>query len=72
MADAEHPLVAAHAADAAAHLVRERLEREPVIRCGERGAETVARAVLRLRGEKRVNRLLEAAGEELLVAGEGN
>ena len=70
MTDAEHPLIAPHAADAAADLVSERLEGEPVIGGGERGAEAVAGAVGGLRGEEGVSRLLEAAIQKLFVATE--
>ena len=68
MAHAKHPLIAAHRADAAPHLIGERLESEPVIRGGERAAQRVARSVGLLRGGENLDRLLETALEQLLVA----
>ena len=69
---AEHPLVAAHGAHAAAHLIGEGLEREPVIRRRQRAGDGVARAVALLQREEFINRLLEAALQQMLVALEGN
>ena len=67
---AEHPLVAAHAADAAPHLVGQRLEGEPVVGVGERGGQPVARALPGLEREEGVDRFLEPPMEQLLVAAE--
>ena len=68
MAHAEHPLVAAHGADAAADLVGQRLEGEPMIGRGQGGAEPVARTLRLLVGEEGVDGLLETAVEKLLKA----
>jgi len=66
MSHAEHPLVATHRADAAAHLVGQRLEGEAVVGRGQGRAEPVGRPVRLLVAEKGVDRLLEPPAEELL------
>ncbi len=65
MTDAEHPLVAADRADAAADLVGERLEPEVVIGGSERAGDAVGRRA----PEEDVNGFLEAAVEEMFVPG---
>ena len=45
VAHAEHPLVAAHRAHAPAHLVGQRLERQPVVGRRQRAADGVTRAL---------------------------
>src|SRR5206468_11362380 len=45
MAHAEHPLVAADRAHAAAHLIGQRLEGQPMIRRGEGAAERIVWAL---------------------------
>ena len=72
MAHAEHPLVAAHGAHAAAHLVRERLEADALIHRGQRAGNRVARAGDFLNGKKLFQRLLKPALEQMLKALEGN
>jgi len=72
MAHAEHPLVAAHRTHAPADLVRQRLEPEPVVRRRQRAGDGIARAFRLLHGQKLVQGLLEAALEQMLVAGEGD
>lgn len=72
VADAKHPLVTAHGADAAADLVGERLEGEAVVGGGEGGGEAVAGSLLALGGEERIDGFLETTGEQLFVAAEGN
>jgi hypothetical protein len=58
---AEHPLVAAYAAHAAAHLVRQRLESEGFVAGGEGARDGGTGAALRLRGQEEIDGLLEAA-----------
>src|SRR5262245_57381709 len=67
MPHAEHPLVAAHGADAAADLIRECLERKPMICRSECGRERVARPVRFLRGLKKFDRILEPPRKQMLV-----
>ena len=73
MADAEHPLVAAHRAHAAAHLVGQGLEaqrrdsRRPARWRWRRSAPSRG-----LRGQEDVDGLFEAALQQVGVAGEGN
>ena len=68
MADAEHPLVAAHRAHAAPHLVGQGLEGQPVIGLGQRAGEALAGPVLRLLAQEDVDGFLEAAQEQVAVA----
>ncbi len=72
VAHAEHPLVAAHAAHAAADLVGQRLEREFLIGCGQGAGNPVARAALLLGFEKHVDGFLEAAFQQIFITLEGN
>ena len=67
MAHAEHPLVAAHRAHAAADLVGQRLERQPVIGCRQRAGDGVAGAFGLLHGQEMIDRFLEPALEQMLV-----
>ena len=60
------------AADAAADLVGERLEREPVIRRGEGRRERVRRAARFLRRLKNFDRVFKTALEQMLVAVKGD
>src|SRR5262249_46852796 len=69
---AKHPLVAAQAADAAADLAGQRLEGQLVVRGGQRAGEGVAGAGPALGGEEAVDGLIEAAPQQLLIAGEGD
>ena len=68
MADAEHPLVAAHRAHAAPDLIGQGLEAQAVIGFGQRTGDGVRGAVCRLHGEKAVDGLFKAALEEVGVA----
>src|ERR1051326_2569971 len=68
MAGAEHPLVAADAAHAAAHLIGKRLEGERAITGGERARDGRARAAPVERGEEGIERFLEAALQQVGVA----
>src|SRR5581483_301240 len=72
MSHAKHPLVAAHAAHAAAHLVRESLKAKPIISAGQRARDGITGALLLLNGEKMFNRLLEPALQQVFVTLEGN
>jgi len=58
---AEHPLIAAHGTDAAADLVGERLDTEPIIGSGERAGDGVVGAIGGLRGEKFFDGFFETA-----------
>ena len=55
VADAEHPLVAAHRAHAAAHLVGQGLEAEAVVGRGQGAGDGVARAVRGLRAARKTS-----------------
>ena len=68
MARAKHPLVAAHRAHAAPHLVGQRLKAEPVIRRGQRARNGGARPVRGLRRQEDVDRLFEPALQQMFVA----
>ncbi len=70
VADAKHPLIAAHGAHAAADLIGERLKSQLVIRRGQRAGDRIARPLRLLHAEKAVNRFLEPALQQMLVAGE--
>ena len=72
MPGAEHPLVAAHAAHAAAHLVCQRLEGERFVTGGERTGDGGARAPLDLRRQEDIDGLFEAALQQVRVSREGN
>ena len=72
MSGAEHPLVAAHAAHAAAHLVGQRLEGERAVAGGQRAGDGGAGSALGLRGQEDIDGLFEAALEQVGVSGEGN
>ncbi len=72
MAHAEHPLVAAHRAHAAAHLVGERLEAEPMIGGGQGAAQAVAGPMLLLRLQEDFDGFFETAMQQVFVAFEGN
>ena len=68
VADAEHPLVAADAADAAPHLVGERLKAQVFVCRGQCAGELIAGSVLRLRSQEGFNGLFKPAVEVVLVA----
>ena len=72
MAGAEHPLIAAHRAHAAAHLVGERLEAERAVTGGQRAGNGGAWPGGSLRGEEDIDRFFEAALQQVSVAREGN
>jgi hypothetical protein len=72
MAHAEHPLIAAHGADATADLVGKRLKSKAMAGGGESAGDGVARAFVSLHGEEGVDGFFEAALEEVFVAFEGN
>ena len=72
MAGAEHPLVAAHRAHAAAHLVGQRLEAQRAVGGGQRAGDGRARPVGGLGRQEDIDGLLEAALQQVGVAGEGN
>ena len=65
MAHAEHPLVAAHRAHAAPHLVRQRLKADALIHRRQRAGERVAGAAALLRGEKLFQRLFKPAVQQM-------
>ena len=67
VAHAEHPLIAAYGTNAAADLIRQGLKREPVIGRRERRTDAIAGPFALLQTKERVNRLLEAAMQKLLV-----
>ena len=68
VADAEHPLVAAHRAHAAPHLVGQGLEAQAVIGLGQRAGDRLARPLRCLRLQEDVDGLLEAALQQVGVA----
>ena len=70
VAGAKHPLIAAHGAHAAAHLVGEGLEAERPIAGGQSAGDRGAGTVFGLRGEKDFDGFFEAALEQVLIAGE--
>ena len=70
MAGAEHPLIAAHGAHAAAHLVGQRLEPQRAIAGGQGAGDGGARSGGGLRREKDVDGLLESPLQQMGVAGE--
>ena len=72
MAHAEHPLIAAHRAHAAADLVRQRLQGQPLIGHGQRAGNRVGRPIRRLRLEKSGDGLFKSALQQLRVAGKRN
>ena len=65
MADAEHPLVAAHGAHAAAHLVGQGLEAERVVGGGQGAGDRGARPARAPAREEDVDRLLEPALQQM-------
>jgi hypothetical protein len=67
-AHAEHPLVAADGADAAADLVGEGLEGEAMVGGGEGAGDAVAGSVVGLVGEEAGDGLVEPAVEEVFVS----
>ncbi len=71
MPHAEHPLVPANRADAPAHLIRERLKRQALVGGGQPGGQRIRRAAGG-RVQEGVDRLPEAALEQLLVSPERN
>ena len=68
MAETEHPLVAAHLADAAAHLVGERLKGQCAIGRRQGAGQGVAWPVRRLLGQEELYRLIEAAQQQTAIA----
>ncbi len=70
MAGAEHPLIAAHAAHAAADLSGKGLKGQAMIGGGERAGEGGAGTVGRLGREKNLDGFFEAALQQVIVAGE--
>src|SRR4051794_4050590 len=69
MAGAKHPLVAAHRPYTAPHLIRQRLERQPVISRRQSTAQSIARPLLGLGMQEQVDRLLEASLQQMQIAG---
>ena len=72
MPRAEHPLVAAHGANAAADLIGEGLKAQAAVSGGERAGDDRARPLGALGGQELVDGLLEAALQKMDVAGVGN
>lgn len=72
MAHAEHPLIAAHGAHAAADLIGERLNRQPVIGHGQRAGNGIRRAVMLLHPEKGGDGLFKPAFQQMRVTMERN
>src|SRR5688500_10234175 len=68
MAGAEHPLIAAHGADAFSHLVGQRLKREPMVSGGEGAADAIVHAVAIKHSEKLGNRFGKTALQQIFVA----
>ncbi len=68
VAEPEHPLVAPHRSDAAPHLVRQGLERQPVVRGRERARHGLVRSLGSLLAQKDVDRLFEAPRQQVGVA----
>ena len=72
MAHAEHPLITAHGAHAATHLVCERLKGEALIcRCQGAG-NAIARSVRFFGFPENINCFLEPALKQVLVRGKGD
>ena len=72
VAGAEHPLVAAHAAHAAAYLVGERLEAERAVAGGQRTGDGGAGALFGLRGQKDLDGFFKAPLQQVLKPVKGN
>ena len=72
MAHAEHPLIAPHGAHTSAHLIRQRLKTEALVRRGQRAADAVTGAFDRLMREEIVDGLAEPAIQQMQVAGKRN
>jgi hypothetical protein len=72
MAGAEHPLVAAHRAHAAAHLVGQRLEAQAAVSGGQRAGDDRPGAARAFGGQEKVDGLVEAAVQKVGVARIGN
>ena len=72
MSGAEHPLIAAHRAHAAANLVGKGLKAQRAIARGKGARDGGARALGSLGREENVNRLLEAPLQEIRIAVEWN
>ncbi len=72
VAHAEHPLITAHRAHAAADLVGQRLKRQPVVSRRQGAGDGVAGAFRLLHRQEVVNGFFESALEEVLVAFEGD
>ena len=70
MPGAEHPLIAANGAHAAAHLVGQSLKREPVVAGGEGAGDSRAGPLFGLRGQEDVDGLLKAALQQVGISGE--
>ena len=69
---AEHPLVAAHGADAAPHLVGQRLKRQAAIGGGQGARDGGTGSLGGLDGREDSDGLFEAALEQGVIAGERN
>ena len=68
VADAEHPLVAAHAAHAAPHLVGQGLEAQAMVRFGQRTGDGLVGPLRCLRLQEDVDGFLEPAAQQVVVA----
>ncbi len=68
MADAEHPLIAAHRAHAAAHLVGQRLKAQAAVSGGQGAGDGLAGSLGGLDGQEDVDGFLETALEQVQVA----
>jgi hypothetical protein len=71
MTHAKHPLVAAHAPNAAADLIREGLKTEAIISRGESAAERITWSLGTKGAAENLDRFLEAAFEEMIVPRKG-
>ena len=67
---AEHPLVAAHRANAAADLVGQGLKCQPVIRGGQGARDGVSRPLRLLHGQEAIDRFFKSALQQVFVTAE--
>ena len=72
MRGAEHPLIAAHGAHAAPHLVGKRLKTQRAIAGGERAGKGLTGPRGGLGGEEDIERFFKPALQQVGVTGEGN
>src|SRR5687768_8170445 len=68
MAGAKHPLIAAHGADAFAHLIGQRLKGEPVVSGGERAADAIVHAIAIKDSQKLRDRFGKSPLQQIFVA----